>query len=74
MCPGAYFFEPVLLKFRCVEKRIGAVFYFVWTQTTVKASCPSDYPHSSALFYITGQQGIYPVTSYTFMEDIDLTK
>lgn len=38
------------------------------------AASPSDYPHSSALFYITGEQGIYPVTGYTFMEDIDLTK
>jgi hypothetical protein len=38
------------------------------------AASPADYPHSSALFYITGEQGIYPITSYTFMEDIDLSK
>jgi len=35
---------------------------------------PEQYIHSSAKFYITGEQGIYPVTSYTELEDIDLTK
>jgi len=35
---------------------------------------PGQYIHSSAKFYITGEQGIYPVTSYTELEDIDLTK
>ena len=38
------------------------------------ADNPVDYPHSSALFYKTGEQGIYPVTGYRFMEDVDLTK
>jgi len=31
------------------------------------------YPHSSALFYSTGRQGIYPVTSVESMKDINLT-
>jgi hypothetical protein len=35
---------------------------------------PEQYIHSSAKFYITGEQGIYPVTGYTELEDIDLTK
>jgi hypothetical protein len=35
---------------------------------------PEQYMHSSAKFYITGNQGIYPVISYTELEDIDLTK
>ena len=35
---------------------------------------PEQYIHSSAKFYITGEQGIYPVTSYTELEDINLTK
>jgi REP element-mobilizing transposase RayT len=35
---------------------------------------PVNYKHSSALFYITGQQGVYPVTHYMELEDIDLTK
>ena len=35
---------------------------------------PEQYIHSSAKFYITGEQGVYRVTSYTELEDIDLTK
>jgi hypothetical protein len=35
---------------------------------------PEQYMHSSAKFYITGNQGIYPVISYTELEDIDLTE
>ena len=35
---------------------------------------PQDYLHSSARFYITGEQGYYPVTSYMQLLDIDLTK
>ncbi len=35
---------------------------------------PEEYIHSSAKFYITGGQGIYPVTSHTELEDINLTK
>ena len=34
---------------------------------------PTDYLHSSATYYITGRQGIYPVTHYMELEDIDLT-
>jgi len=33
-----------------------------------------DYVHSSAKFYATGEQGIYPVTSYAALEDVDLTR
>ncbi len=33
-----------------------------------------DYEHSSAKFYITGQQGVYEVTSYKELEDVDLTQ
>jgi putative transposase len=35
---------------------------------------PEDYRHSSAKFYITNKQGIYPVTSFMELHDIDLTK
>jgi len=35
---------------------------------------PEQYIHSSAKFYITGEQGIYPVTSYMELRDVDLTK
>ena len=34
---------------------------------------PEDYIHSSAKFYETEVQGIYPVTNYGELEDIDLT-
>ncbi len=37
------------------------------------AELPEQYIHSSAKFYITGDQGIYPVTSFMELEDIDLT-
>ncbi len=32
-----------------------------------------DYVHSSAKFYLTGEQGHYAVTSYLELQDIDLT-
>jgi REP element-mobilizing transposase RayT len=37
------------------------------------AQNPVDYSHSSAKFYITGEQGIYPVTSYMMLDNINLT-
>ncbi len=36
-------------------------------------SNPSDYVHSSAKFYITGEQGVYEVTDYAEVLDMDLT-
>jgi hypothetical protein len=35
---------------------------------------PEEYEHSSAKFYITGVQGVYSVTSYMELQDVDLTK
>lgn len=35
---------------------------------------PSEYLHSSAKFYITGEQGIYPVTNFMEMEDVVFKK
>jgi REP element-mobilizing transposase RayT len=34
---------------------------------------PAEYLHSSAKFYITGQQGIFSVTNFMAMEDVALT-
>lgn len=34
---------------------------------------PEDYAHSSARYYYTGVQGIYPVITYMELQDIDLT-
>ena len=33
-----------------------------------------DYNHSSAKYYITGEQSVYAVMSYLELADIDLTK
>ena len=38
------------------------------------AASPKDYKHSSAQFYLTQEQGIYNVTNYRELGDIDLTK
>ncbi len=38
------------------------------------AAAQEDYLHSSAKYYETGEQGIYPVINYMQLEDIDLTK
>jgi len=35
---------------------------------------PEPYLHSSAKFYLTGEQGIYPVIKFMEFRDIDLTK
>ena len=35
---------------------------------------PWEYEHSSAKFYYTGEQGVYPVISHMDLEDIDLSK
>lgn len=34
----------------------------------------ADYEHSSARFYLTGEQGVYPVLDYCELADIDLTQ
>jgi hypothetical protein len=35
---------------------------------------PAEYVHGSAKFYLTGEHGIYPVTHYLQLHDIDLTR
>ena len=35
---------------------------------------PEQYEYSSAKYYFTGQQGIYPVTNFMELRDIDLTR
>lgn len=37
------------------------------------AAAPVDYAHSSAKYYITGEQGIFEVLNYAALADIDLT-
>jgi hypothetical protein len=38
------------------------------------ANSPEEYLHSSGCFYLTGEQGNYPVTSYMKLKDVDLSK
>ena len=38
------------------------------------STSPIEYCHSSAVFYETGLQGVFPVTNYMFLKDIDLSK
>ena len=35
---------------------------------------PEQYEHSSEKFYLTGEPGIYPITNFMELRDIDLTK
>ncbi len=35
---------------------------------------PIEYLHSSAKFYLTGEQGIYPVTNFMEMEDVNFNE
>jgi REP element-mobilizing transposase RayT len=35
---------------------------------------PFEYEHSSAKYYITGAQGLYPVRNFMEMEDVNLTR
>lgn len=34
---------------------------------------PEDYAHSSAKYYYTGEQGVYPVITYMELQDVDLS-
>jgi REP element-mobilizing transposase RayT len=36
------------------------------------AKQPMGYAHSSAKYYATGERGVYEVTSYTILQDVDL--
>jgi hypothetical protein len=35
---------------------------------------PAEYLHSSARFFICGEQGVYIVTNVNELDDVDLTK
>jgi hypothetical protein len=38
------------------------------------ANSPEEYPYSSAYFYATGKQGLYAITNYMELRDVDLSK
>ena len=70
-------FEPSFDWKECrTEKFIIQKLNYIHNNPCVAGLCiiSGDYKHSSAKFYTTGEQGIYPVTSFMELHDIDLTK
>ena len=43
--------------------------YFIYNHSKNSNGSPSDYLHSSALFYRTAKHSIYEVTNYKELED-----
>ena len=71
-------FEPSFDWKQCRNERfiVQKLSYMHWNPCRCEpqlAALPENYIHSSAKFYLTGEQGIYKVTSYTELEDVDLT-
>jgi REP element-mobilizing transposase RayT len=71
-------FEPSFDWKRCDGDKflLQKLNYIHWNPCKVSPQLsvlPEEYIHGSAKFYITGEQGIYPVTSYTELQDVDLT-
>jgi hypothetical protein len=70
-------FEPSFDWKECrTEKFITKKLNYIHNNSCVAGLCtlPEEYKHSSATFYIAGEQGIYTVTSFMELRDIDLTK
>ena len=70
-------FEPSFDWKECrTDKFIVQKLNYMHSNPCVARLCvqPEEYEHSSAKFYITGEQGIYPVMSFMELQDIDLTK
>ena len=70
-------FEPSFDRKECrtiayTEQKLQYIHLNPCRYETISALLPEDYLHSSATYYYTGVQGIYPVTSYMDMQDIDL--
>ena len=38
------------------------------------APCPKEHKHTSAHFYLAGEKGYYPITSYMELKDINLSQ
>ncbi len=70
-------FEPSFDWKECRNEKfvIQKLTYMHWNPCKCEprlAVLPEDYLHSSAKFYVTGEQGIYKVMSYTELADVDL--
>lgn len=69
-------FEPSFDWKECrTEKFIVQKLNYIHNNPCVAGLCtiPEEYEHSSARFYITGEQGTYTITSFMELRDIDLT-
>ncbi len=69
-------FEPSFDWKACrTEKFIIQKLNYIHNNPCVAGLCtlPEEYEYSSAKFYITGMQGVQPVTSYMELQDINLT-
>ena len=70
-------FEPSFDWKECrTEKFIVQKLNYMHNNPCVAGLCktPEEYKHSSAKFYIANEQGVYTVTSFMELRDVDLTK
>ena len=61
-------------RIEMIEQKLNYIHNNPCTGKWKLVESPVDYDHSSAKFYTTGEQGIYPVTNYMELGDVDLTK
>lgn len=71
-------FEPSFDRKECitdkfVEQKLNYIHQNPYRYKTLLATAPQEYVHSSAKYYITGEQGVYEVTGYLQLHDIGLT-
>jgi hypothetical protein len=69
-------FEPSFDRKKCFSLKFMEQKTNYMHQNPCKAGLvylPEDYRHSSARYYYSGVQGIYPVITYMELQDIDLT-
>lgn len=62
-------FEPSFIWQRCdhervIKQKLNSMHHDPCDKKWLLVKKPADYPHSSAFFYETGTQGLYPVTHF----------
>ena len=70
-------FEPSFDAKQCrrdafINQKLNYMHNNPCTGTWNLAASPTDYPHSSALYYETGKQSVYEVVNYKELDDINL--
>lgn len=70
-------FEPSFDRKECysipfMKQKIAYIHHNPCKDKRLGVKLPEDYLHSSATYYYTGKQGIYPVITYMELQDIDL--